>query len=320
MSKFAKNPSSLKNVQNAGAPAAPSVVVTPVNKQPRLARGESEGKTQLSSSTSEAANLSHPQKKATPTPLHQEAKTQSLATSEEASETTSSTGTSTRAPRDPHGHKLVKVSEVFESSHKTKYLPLGDGQYTFAMYLQPFAMKECGKNWCEVEMLELVNGTSTLTSRRIYSIDAEDLLKMCYLHAMANLDLAAESRLHYEQWVLSVFQEYCASYGSADYTDRGAIARCYMDKIGYSFKIGAESSRLEMFFQKRCIRDLGSIDDRVLTTTPVDNLNVVQGKSAKSKFEYQIEGYIMCVPGGAGTKQRRDETEQKEMEEEEEEC
>ena len=236
---------------------------------------------------------------------------------DETSETVSST--STRAPRDPHGHKLVKVSEAFEACHKTKYLPLGDGQYTFAVYLQPYAMKECGKNWCEMEMLEFVNGSQTTMSKRIYTVDAEDLLKMCYLHAMANLDLRAEPRLHYEQWVLSVFQEYCASYGGADYMDRGSIARCYLEKIMYCFKIGEGKdvwtpSRLEMFFQKRCIRDLGSIDDRVSTTTPVDNLNVVQGKAFKAKFEYQIEGFIMCVPEGAGTKQRREERERKEME------
>lgn len=313
MSKSAKNLSNSKNNTSASAPA----VVVPPSKQPRLTRTESVAKIPLTSTNSDSVTHPHPQKKVDLLPTQAAAKTPKLETSEGTSETSSSA--STRAPRDPHGHKLVKVSEVFETSHKTKYLPLGDGQYTFAMYLQPFAMKECGKNWCEMEMLELVNGTQTIMSKRIYSVDAEDLLKMCYLHAMANLDLRAEPRLHYEQWVLSVFQEYCASYGGADYTDRGSIARCYLEKNLYSFKIGEgkdqwEPSRLEMFFQKRCIRDLGSIDDRVTTTSPVDNLNVVQGKSLKAKFEYQIEGFIMCVPEGAGTKQRREERERKEME------
>lgn len=328
MSKFIKNPT---NSKNQGAP----VVVPPPNKQARITRDESVAKTHPTSGSSESMNLSHPQKKASP-PLPQsknpkvtekgaeDAKEKTiLEDGEGASQATSTT--STRAPRDPHGHKLVKVSDVFEASHKTKYLPLGDGQYTFAMYLQPFAMKECGKNWCEMEMLELVNGTQTITSKRIYSVDAEDLLKMCYLHAMANLDVQAEPRLHYEQWVLSVFQEYCASYGGADYTDRGSIARCYLESIMYNFSVGegkdrhgGEPSRLEMFFQKRCVRDLGSIDDRVTTTPPVVNLNVVQGKSLKAKFEYQIEGFIMCVPEGVGAKQAREEREIREKRELEE--
>lgn len=318
MSKSSRSLSNAKN--NASAPAP--VVVVPPSKQARLTRGESEVKTQTTSTSSDSVNLPHPQKRASP-PLPAmpaaaaAAATTTLAPSEAASD--APTTGSTRAPRDPHGHKLVKVSDVFEAAHKTKYLPLGDGQYTYAMYFQPFTMKECGKNWCEMEMLELVNGTDTVMSKRIYSIDAEDLLKMCYLHAMANYSLHAKPRLFYEQWVLSVFQEYCAVCGFADYSDRGSIARYYLEHHGYSFKIGEENeegdpSLLEMFFQKRCVRDLGSIDDRVFTTKPVENLNVVPGKSPKAKFEYQIEGVIMCVPEGAGTKQQREERERKKKE------
>lgn len=312
MSKFVKSHSTSKNVQNNAA-----VVVPPASKQPRLTPDVSGVKTRPTSMPSDSADLTHPQKKATP-PLPPAPATETKGDEGTAAATT----TTTRAPRDPHGHKLIKVNDVFEAAHKTKYIPLGDGQYTYALYLQPFAMVECGKNWCEMEMLELVNGSETVKSKRIYTIDAEDLLKMCYLHAMANLDLKAEPRLHFEQWVLSVFQKYCDSYGNADYTDRGSIARHYMEEIGYSFQIGEgkgprEPSRLEIFFQKRCVRDLSSTDARVITTPSTDNLNIVHGKSTKSKFEYQIEGYIMCTPEGAGTKQYREEREKKEQPEEE---
>lgn len=232
--------------------------------------------------------------------------------------TESESGASTRAPRDPHGHKLIKIGDVLDAGHKTKYLPLGDGQYTANLYFQPWDMKECGKNWCEMEMLELINGSTTVRSTRTYSIDCEDLLKMCYLHAMANLDVQAAPRLHFEQWVLSIFQDYCASCGSADYTDRGSIARYYLERVMYSFAVGPENangdeSRLEMFFQKRCIRDLSKeADERV--KIPKDNVNVVAGKSVKAKFEYQIEGYIMCVPEGAWFKKQRPDEEMKEGE------
>lgn len=229
---------------------------------------------------------------------------------------TSSTTTSTRAPRDPHGHKLVKLNEVFDSAHKTKYLPLGDGQYTYIVYLQPVVMRECGKNWCEVEMLELIYGTTMVMSNRIYNIDSEDLLKMCYLHDMAQFSFAGKPRLHFEQWVLTIFQEYCTSCGHAEYNDRGAIASYYLEKINNSFKVGGETSTIEMFFQKRCIRDLSTLSGSrsIATTAPIPNVNAVFGKSAKSKFEYQIEAYMLCVPN---EEEEIPETQKEVMEDEE---
>lgn len=296
MSTSFKNPAKSKNV-SAPLPIKVAVGAAPLpNKTRRVNREESEEKTPDTSKNSESVStkqetLSHPQKK----PLPPQTTTDSNDTSmvDESESGTSSAAAPTRAPRDPHGHKLIKVADVLESGHKTKYLPLGDGSYTYPLYFQPMAMRECGKSWCEMEMFEMINGTQTTTASRIYSIDAEDLLKMCYLHAMVQLDVAGEPRLHYEQWVLSVFQEYCAECGSADYTDRGSIARTYLDKIAYSFKIGGPASRLQIFFQKRCIRDLGAATN---TTEPVDNANVVIGKTAKAKFEYQIEGFIMAIP------------------------
>ena len=332
MSKSSKNLSSSKN-NHASAPAP--VVVVPPNKQARLARTESVARIPLTSTDADSLEEfqhPHPTKKASP-PIPAQAttaaaakeETPALETTEVPSDASGSTSSSTRAPRDPHGHKLIKVRDALEASHKTKYLPLGDGQNTYAVFFQPWEMKEWGKNWCEMEMLELVNGTKVVTSLRVYSIDAEDLLKMCYLHAMANYDVKNIPRLHYEQWVLSIFQKYCEHEGSADYTDRGSIARYYLYLHGYDFSVGepnanGEPSRLEMFYQKRCIRDLGATDcDRVAgRDEPRDNLCVVQGKSVKAKFEYQIEGYIMCVPEGAGTKQRREEREKKEREKMEE--
>lgn len=222
-------------------------------------------------------------------------KTPSVIAATEDAERIAPAGTTTRAPRDPHGHKLMKISDILTAAHKTKYLPLADGQYTGSFYLQPLAMKECGKNWCEMEMLELIDGTTTMTSSRVYSIDSEDLLKMCYLHAMANYDIQGIPRLHFEQWVLSVLQEYSATDGAADYTDRGSIARFYLDSIKYCFAIGGDEekqSRVEVFFQKRCIRDLSKEADDHSN----ENVNVVTGKSYKSKFEYQIEAIIKCVP------------------------
>ena len=66
-----------------------------------------------------------------------------------------------------------------------------------------------------------------------------------------------------------------------------------------------------MYFQKRCIRDLSKeTDERVKLQS--ENPNVVTGKAVKGKFEYQIEGFIMCVPEGKGTKQAREEREERE--------
>lgn len=270
MSKFMKNQSS-----------SSKVVVVPSAKQPKLTPDASVEKIQLSSS--EQDSLPHPMKNPSV-----------IAATEDAEQITPA-GAATRAPRDPHGHKLMKISDIFTAAHKTKYLPLADGQYTSNFYLQPLMMKECGKNWCEMEMLELIDGTTTLTSSRVYSIDSEDLLKMCYLHAMANYDIQGISRLHFEQWVLSVLQEYSATDGAADYTDRGSIARFYLENIRYNFAIGGvegKQSRVEVFFQKRCIRDLSKEADDHST----ENVNVVTGKSLKSKFEYQIEAVVKCVP------------------------
>lgn len=298
MSTSFKNPAKSKNV-SAPLPIKVAVGAAPLpNKTRRVNREESEEKTPDTSKNSESVStkqetLSHPQKKPLPPQTTKDTNDTSMVDESESGTSSAAAAAPTRAPRDPHGHKLIKVADVLESGHKTKYLPLGDGSYTYPLYFQPMAMRECGKTWCEMEMFELINGTQTTTASRIYSIDAEDLLKMCYLHAMAQLDVAGEPRLHYEQWVLSVFQEYCAECGSADYTDRGSIAMTYLDKIAYSFKIGGAASRLQIFFQKRCIRDLGTATN---TTEPVDNANVVIGKTAKAKFEYQIEGFIMAIP------------------------
>ncbi len=299
MSKFAKNPT-----VNQPKTKAPSVVIdVPSSKHPRSTQEGSEVKTQRTSTSMDSLDHPHP------------IKTPEVKEKMEDGEAGSTTA---RAPRDPHGHKLVKIGEALDAAHKTKYLPLGDGQNTCNVYLQPMAIKECGKNWCEVEMVELINGTTTVRSTRVYSVDCEDLLKMCYLHAMANYDLQNVPRLHYEQWVLSVLQEYCASFGGADYTDRGSIARYYLESNLYSFAIGqrnehGEPSRLEMFFQKRCIRDLSKETDE-RAKLPSENMNIVTGKSIKAKFEYQIEGYIMCVPEGEGTRQRREEREKRALE------
>lgn len=283
---------SIRSTQNNATLKVQSPIVVPNAKQPRLNAESTQGEKTQSTSDAAVSSLPHP---------HPE-KTAEATTTSEAPATTS------RAPRDPHGHKLIKVTDALDSAHKVKYLPLGDGQFTYCIYFQPIAMKECGKYWCEVEMLELINGTNFAKATRVYSVDGEDLLKMCYLHAMANRDIQGEPRLHFEQWVLSVFQDYCASYGNADYTERGAIARYYLEKISYQFKIGAgngegEPSHLEMFFQKRCVRDLkAETDERVKEIC--DNRNVVAGKTGgKSKFEYQIEGYIMCLLNDAETKE-----------------
>lgn len=219
-----------------------------------------------------------------------------------------------RAPRDPYGHKMIKVVDVLESAHKNAFLPIGDGMFNGNIYFQPFAMRECGKNSCEMEMLEMINGTLTESFVRTYTVDAEDLLKMCYLHAMANVDVKAGTRMHFEQWVMTVFQEYCASCAYADYTDRGAIAQYYLQHNLYSFAVGfpnayGDPPRLEIFFQKRCIRDISSTECTVTPRLSGTNLNAVFGKSVKSKFEYQIEGFIMSVPEGIGIKQRREERE-----------
>lgn len=282
MSKFSKNPSGAP----APLPRAATVVVPPA-KRPALPAGKTPATSPASASTPS-------QTEANPTDSEAIPNENTSSGFEERSDEDRKKADA-RAPRDPHGHKILKWNDIFEAAHKTKFLPLADGQFTGNLFFQPTRVVECSNLWCEVEMVEMVYGSTICYRKRVFSVDCEDLLRMLYLHAMAVREQSGGKRVFFENWVLSIYEDYSATHADAEFSQRGPIAKHYLESTSYDFCMH-NSNVMQMFFQKRCIRDIQDVDE----ATCVDcgaNVNVIRGKALKGKFEYQIEGHIYCVPG-----------------------
>lgn len=202
-----------------------------------------------------------------------------------------------RRPRDPNGHKVIRVNEVYEACHKTRYLPLGDGVNTFCMMIKPRRVCAVNKNWCDVEVDEVVNGSSLLLGRHIYTIEGSDLLKMCHLHVMMDRALRGKELRSFDQWVASYYSRESkqGNLVGVEYNDHASIADDYIKRHSNDFVLGvAGRHRLCTFFQKRCVRDLKGVD-RSTCAAPTPNPNVVFGKALQGKFEYQIESFILAI-------------------------
>lgn len=195
-------------------------------------------------------------------------------------------------PRDPTGHKHIKVDDIITQAHKTQYLPLGDGQFTCNLYVQPDEVESAGDKWCDVKTIEYLYGSNIMWSIHTYSYDTEDLLKMLYLYQMLQNDVSGIRRCTFDQWIVAAYQEMLAEDPNAEYSKRGEIARFKLAKYR-GFTIGDCDSTLAVFFQKRCIRDIERGESKEdLHDVETGNFNIVKGKSLRGKFEYQIEGFI----------------------------
>ena len=193
-----------------------------------------------------------------------------------------------------NGHKTRKMADVIASCHKTKYLPLADGINTSNMYFQPQSIVEVKRNWVDVNMKEFFIGAGIIESaeQHVYSLEADDLLRMLYLAEMINNDDVGIQRTTFEQWTLDIFSKILADDSHADYSDRGRIAQYAMEHTN-SLCLN-ECLRLQILYQKRCVYDFEDVGPNVILRG--ENLMCAKTKSVRSKFEYLIEAHIICVP------------------------
>ena len=203
----------------------------------------------------------------------------------------------TNKPRDPNGHKVKTCTEIITSSHKTKYLPLADGMNTGDVYFQPCAIHAVNKNWIDCEMVEYLFGAGIMSLHYVFSIDADDLLRMIYLKDMFCYDLDGESRVSFEEWLVNVFSEIVKEDAQADFSDHGMIANFIMSKETFNWNISS-SPYVQVIFQKRCIHDFKDPQPDIVLHG--ENPNVVKCKALRGKFEYVIEGRIFTIHTGEG--------------------
>lgn len=208
--------------------------------------------------------------------------------------------------RDPTGHKHIKVDDILNQAHKTQYLPLGDGQFTCNLYVQPDEVENASDKWCDVKTVEFLYGSNIMWAVHTYSYDTEDLLKMLYLYQMLQNDVSGVPRCTFDQWIVAAYQEMLAEDPNAEYSKRGEIARFKLAKYR-GFAVGNCDSTLAVFFQKRCIRDIEMGESQAeVHEIETGNFNIVKGKSSRGKFEYQIEAFIFSRGDENGTGEMED--------------
>lgn len=193
-----------------------------------------------------------------------------------------------------NGHKGKKVLDILNACHKTKYLPLADGMFTSNVYFHPIEIVESKKNWVDVKMKEFFIGGDMYMceSLHVYSMEADDLLRMIYLGEMVNCDNIDVKRISFEQWVLDIFSKMIEEDSHSDYTDRGRIAIyafSHCDALRLS-----PGHRIQFFFQKRCVYDF--LEPTSDFEHIGSNAMCVRTKSMRGKFEYLIELHIICIP------------------------
>ena len=191
----------------------------------------------------------------------------------------------------PEGHKIVKMQDVLTACHKTKYLPLADGMYTGNVFFQPSEIIECKKNWLDVSMREVIVSGGFIEGYHTYSMEADDLLRMMYLSDMANNDHLDIERSSFEEWLVDIFSDVIKEDSHADFADRARLAQYLLIKNG-KFSFGG-GSKIQMFFQKRCIRDFTDVPSEMHLAG--NNMSAFKTKSARGKFEYMIEMHIFCM-------------------------
>lgn len=197
------------------------------------------------------------------------------------------------APDTKKSRKEKDVQQVVVASHKTKYLPMAGTVNTCDIYFQPKAVSVEGKNWCLVEMMELVVGSTLYRMDHNFSVDADDLLRMFYLADMMVNDDIGSKRLLFEEWVFSIFEEYVKTTPFADYSERAKIAAFYFTNYCPRFSL-CSSNRLQIFFQKKSVRDFINCDEFIHEIG--ENLNIVAGKARKGNFDYCISASVFSLP------------------------
>ena len=205
-----------------------------------------------------------------------------------------------RSNSDSDGHKVQKMSDIMNACYKGKFLPLADGKFTNNVFFQPVEVVKERKSWVDVKMRVVLLGSVTIemNEQHEYAMESDDLLRMIYLADMFEADDIGSTRMEFEQWVLDCYSKLLAEDSHADYSDRARIAN-YMLRRNIGKLCLSSSGRTQLFFQKHCVVDFdmqGIFGTQ--TTTWGENANVVRGKSSRGKFEYNIEGHVICMSFG----------------------
>lgn len=196
-------------------------------------------------------------------------------------------------PDAKRSRKEKDVQQVVVASHKSRYLPMAGTVNTCDIYFQPQAVSIEGKNWCLVEMMELVVGSTLYKMKHTFTLDADDLLRMFYLADMMINDDIGAKRLLFDEWVYSVFEEYAKTTEYADFSEREKIAVFYFTNYCPRFSL-CSSNRLQIFFQKKSVRDFVNCDEFIHEIG--ENLNIVAGKTRKGNFDYCISASVFSLP------------------------
>ena len=199
----------------------------------------------------------------------------------------------TETPDAKKSKKEKDVQQIVAASHKTKYLPMAGTANTCDIYFQPKSVSVEGKNWCLVEMMELVVGSTLYRMDHVFSVDADDLLRMFYIADMMINDDIGAKRLLFEEWVFSIFEEYVKTTAFADYSERAKLAAYYFSNFHPRFSF-CSSNRLQIFFQKKGVRDFVNCNEFVREVG--ENLNIVTGKARKGNFDYCICATVFSLP------------------------
>ena len=197
-----------------------------------------------------------------------------------------SSGEDVKKKKHPTGRKVKATTETESFLHKTKYLPLSDSFNIWDVWFKPLVLRSREKSFLEVEMEELYDGVEHHVSTHVYTVLAEDFLKMLYLADMIQNCYFTMERTTYENWFAEKASELVKDKEITDIGDHGAIATLLFNKESFNV---CKGTGMEIYFQKKAVHEFS---DAVNHFT---NPNLVLCKSVKASFEYVIESRVFIM-------------------------
>lgn len=221
-----------------------------------------------------ATELDHPRKEAT------------QQSSVEEKDHPTSSGEETKKKKHPTGRKVKATTDVESLLHKTKYLPLSDSINIWDVWFKPLVLRSNEKGFLEVEMEELYDGVEHHVSTHVYTVFADDFLKMLYLADMVQNSYFTMQRISYENWFAEKASELVKSKEITSIGDHGTIATLLFNKDSFNV---CKGTGMEIYFQKKAVHEFSD------AVNHFENPNLILCKSVKASFEYVIESRVFIL-------------------------
>lgn len=206
--------------------------------------------------------------------------------------------TVTEAIKHPKGHKTRDLNEIWGVMDKQDFLRLTDTLTLNDVWVQPVSVEPLKGLYANVTFKELVSGTHLKYRNSTHKMSTDDLLKMLYLGDCLHNDMRGFMRIDFGDWLNEKTANCIKVKGIDDGNDRAKLCNYIItEDRDFSFYPSILHGSFGIFFRKICCHSYKSKDDNKLT-----NPAVIKCSSAKSSFEYLIEGRLLTIPDDWYTK------------------